>query len=189
MHIEKMQRKKPSRDVSKGSEEASLSEHKCPSAECALLISFLRGLVSMRERPGSRRRWSISSRPSGFLSPVWGRPCLLSPSSPDRRWSLPHASHPDHRRRPRSPANRSTPGSPGHGEPERKESLQPFIIITAHSFMQWTGMFLCSVWWPFDVMLKSKTSWKLLNVAVWIYMSSVVTTKIKKKNSSAKSER
>lgn len=34
---------------------------------------------SIKEKQGNQRTWSISSLPSGCLSPVWGKLCLLSP--------------------------------------------------------------------------------------------------------------
>ncbi len=61
------------------------------------------------------------------------------------------------------------------GEPERQHFLQSLIIITTTGF-EWhscNGQFLCRVWFPCDVMLRSKTSWEL--------GTEVVTTNIKKR--------
>lgn len=76
-----------------------------------LLLLFL--YFSTRGTPGSRRRWSISILPLGFLSPVWGRPCLPSPSGSERHYWPPHASHPGHQQTLKSPASRCASGSPG----------------------------------------------------------------------------
>lgn len=63
--------------------------------------------------PRSQRRWSISILPLGFLSQVWGRPGLLSPSGSEHHYWLPHGSHPDHQQRLKSPASRCASGLPG----------------------------------------------------------------------------
>ncbi len=65
--------------------------------------------------PGSRRRWSISILPLGFLSPVWGRPGLPSPSGSERHYWLPRVSHPGRQQTLKSPASRCASGSPGWG--------------------------------------------------------------------------
>lgn len=76
-----------------------------------LLLLFLS--FSTWGTPGSQRRWSISILPLGFLSPVWGRPCLPSPSGSEHHYWPPHASHPGRQQMQKSPASRCASGSPG----------------------------------------------------------------------------
>lgn len=67
---------------------------------------------STEGRPGSRRRWSTSSRPSGCLAPAWGMRGHLSPfESGHHYWPL-HVWRPDPRRRRRSLASHCASGSP-----------------------------------------------------------------------------
>lgn len=69
-------------------------------------------LLSRGGIPGTRRRWSTSTLPSGCPSPVWGKLCPLSPSSPARRWWRLLWLHPDHLRRLRSLASHWEPSLP-----------------------------------------------------------------------------
>lgn len=64
------------------------------------------------ERPGSRRTWSTSSRPSGCPAPAWGRRGHLSPFESGRRYWLLRAWRPDPQRRRRSLASHCASGSP-----------------------------------------------------------------------------
>lgn len=72
--------------------------------------------------PETQRKWSTSTLPSGSPSPVWGKPCPLSPLSPAQHWWRLPWSHPDPLRRLKSQASRWEPDSPGTRWARRRRS-------------------------------------------------------------------
>lgn len=75
-------------------------------------ISILTSTSPTGGKPETRRKWSTSTLPSGSPSPVWGKPCPLSPLSPALHWWPLPWSHPDRLRRLKSQASRWEPNSP-----------------------------------------------------------------------------
>lgn len=75
-------------------------------------ISILTSTSPTGGIPETQRKWSTSTLPSGSPSPVWGKPCPLSPLSPVLHWWLLPWSHPDRQRRLKSQASRWEPNSP-----------------------------------------------------------------------------
>lgn len=111
-------------DVSPGFNEELDAYLLMPPSFCTLLstLSYHRSMKpsyhylptsTTRGTPETQRKWSTSTLPWGYPSPIWGKPCRLFPSSPVLHWWQLPWSHPDHLRRPRSPATHWEPDSPG----------------------------------------------------------------------------
>ncbi len=153
MHIEKM----PSRNtyehglllneclyILRGEDEEAGEAGVFPAAHQVSSLQFEVGLVS-----------SLHRNQTG-VSRCLTRHVLIAGEGRDHRPTVQHQTHLD-------------------GEPERKDFLQSLIIITTTGF-EWhscNGQFLCRVWFPCDVMLRSKTSWEL--------GTEVVTTNIEQR--------
>lgn len=82
--------------------------------------------------PETPRKWSTSTLPSGCPSPVWDKPCHLSPSSPVQHWWQLLWLHPDHLQRLKSLASHWEPSLPERNRSERN-SLKMYCFYSLMS--------------------------------------------------------